>query len=82
MFNLFPRIQDSNTKGLKVRGEKFKRNLRGNVFVYIWNEMPEEAIVVETIMTFKKHLGASMDGWGGVRLWENADKWDQPRMPI
>eukprot|EP00061_Rhincodon_typus_P017365 g46034.t1 len=47
---LFPRVVKFKTRGynFKVRGERFKRNLGGNLFiqraVYIWNELPEEVV--------------------------------------
>jgi len=58
----FPRVGELKTEGhrLKVRGEWFKRNLRGNFFtqrvVRVWNEVPEKVVEAGTIATFKKHL--------------------------
>lgn len=50
--NLFPRVEDSKTREHKhrVRAERFKRDLRWNLFtqriIGTWNELPEEAIEV------------------------------------
>eukprot|EP00061_Rhincodon_typus_P007733 g29722.t1 len=44
----------------KVRGERFKKDLRSNIFmqrvVYVWNEVPEEVEEAGTIVAFKRHL--------------------------
>ena len=60
--SLFPREGALKTRGhrFKVRGERFKRDLRGNFFtqrvVHIWNELPEKVVEAGSIATFRKHL--------------------------
>lgn len=48
----------------KVRGGTFKRDFRGNFYIKrvvgIWNQLPEEAVKADVIMTFEGHL----DGYG------------------
>eukprot|EP00061_Rhincodon_typus_P004107 g21760.t1 len=47
---LFPRVGESKTRGhrFKAKGEKFKKDLRGNIFMqnvmHVWNELPEEVV--------------------------------------
>lgn len=51
MLSLFPGHR------LKVRGQRFKRDLRGNLFTqgvaHIWNELPEETIEQELLELLK-----------------------------
>ena len=51
-----------------MRGERFERDLRGNLFtqrvVCIWNELPKEVVEVGTIPTFERHLDRYMDRKG------------------
>ena len=55
--SLFPRVKGSMTRGhrLKVRGGKFKRDVRGMFFTQrvgnAWNALPEDSIT-----TFKRYL--------------------------
>lgn len=44
----------------------------------IWNNQPEEAMKVDAIVIFKRHLD-SVYGQEGFRA--NTGKWDQPSMP-
>lgn len=45
---------------IKVRGERFNRNLRSNAFtqrvVLIWSRLPEEVVETSTMATFNRHL--------------------------
>eukprot|EP00061_Rhincodon_typus_P010471 g34788.t1 len=47
---LFPMVQEFKSRGhiFKVRGERFKKDLRGNFFTQkvfrMWNELPEEVV--------------------------------------
>ena len=56
--NLFPRVEISNTRGhaLKVRGGKFKGNVRGKFFtqrvVGVWNMLPGVVMEADTIGLF------------------------------
>lgn len=69
----------------KVNGERFYRNLRGNIFtqrvVGVWNVLPEEVIEAGTNATFKKQLDKFIDNEQDRANVEgfalNADKWDQ-----
>ena len=65
----------------KVRGERFKRDLRGNFFtqkmVHIWNELPEKVVEAGSIATFIKHFDKYMDGKGLEGYGPNAGNWDQ-----
>lgn len=60
-YNFFPKIEES-TRGdtIKVRGERFNRNLRSNAFtqrvVLIWSRLPEEVVETSTMATFNRHL--------------------------
>ena len=60
--SLFPRVEGSITQGhkLRVRGGKFKRDVRGRFFtqrvVNAWNALPEEVVEADSITTFKRHL--------------------------
>ena len=60
--SLFPRVERSIAQGhrLKVRGGKFKRDVRGRFFtqrvVNAWNTLPEEVVEADSVTTFKKHL--------------------------
>ena len=62
-----------------MRGERFKRDLRGNFFtqrvVRVWDELPEEVVEAGTITTFKRHLDRYMDGKGLEGSGPNAGKW-------
>ena len=79
---LFPRVGDPKTRGqrVKVRGKRFKRDLRGNFFmqrvVRTCNELPEKVVEAGSIATFKKHLDKYMDGKG---LEEFGTSWEGTR---
>ena len=79
---LFPRVGESKTREyrFKVRGERFKRDLRGNFFtqrvVRIWNELPGKVVEAGTIETFKKHLHKYMDGKELEGYGPNMGIWD------
>ena len=68
--NLFPRVEMSNTRGhvLKVRGGKFKGDVRGKFFtqrvVGVWNVLPGVVVEADTIGVFKGLLDKHMNMQG------------------
>ena len=65
--SLSSRVEGSITQEhrLKVRGGKFKRDVRGKFFtqrmVNAWNTLPEEAVEADSIATFKRRLDRYMN---------------------
>eukprot|EP00061_Rhincodon_typus_P011347 g36286.t1 len=49
----------------KVKGKRFKRDLRGKCsiqrVVRVWNELPEEVVEAGAVTAFKRHLDRYMD---------------------
>ncbi|MBB6707133.1 reverse transcriptase family protein [Proteus mirabilis] len=80
--SLFPGVGESRTRGhrFRVRGERYKRDLRGNFFtqrvVRVWNELPEEVVEAGTIATFKRHLDGYMNRKGLEGYGPGAGRWD------
>ena len=71
MDRLFPlRVGEIQTRRheLRVRGQKFRGNMRGNFFtqrvVAVWNELPVEVVEAGSILLFKKKLDRYMDRKG------------------
>jgi len=60
----FPKVGGSKTRGFKVRGKRFRRVQRGNIFTQrvasVWNELPEAVVEAGTILPFEKHLDCYM----------------------
>jgi len=80
--HLFPKVGESETRGhrFKVRGDRFRRVQRGNIFtervVSVWNELPEAVVVAGTILSFKKHLDSYMGKMGIEDSGPSAGNWD------
>lgn len=55
--SLFLSVEDSKTRRhwLNLRGKRFKRDLRSNVYRVVrnLNKLPEEGVEMDTIATFK-----------------------------
>jgi len=78
----FPKVGKSKTRGhrFKVRGKRYKRVQRGNVFtqrvVSVWNELPKAVVEGGTILSFKKHLDSNMGKMGIAGYGASAGNWD------
>ena len=63
-----------------MKGERYKRVQRGNLFtqrmVSGWNELPEVVAEAGTILSFKKHLDGYMGKMAVERYGPNAGNWD------
>ena len=80
---LFPlRRGEKKTRGhgLRVKGEKFKGNIRGGFFtqrvVGVWNELPDKVVNAGSLLTFKKNLDGFMDERGVEGYGPSAGQWD------
>eukprot|EP00061_Rhincodon_typus_P000310 g11264.t1 len=80
---LFPRVEESRARrhNFKVKGKRFKRDLRDNFFtqsvVHVWNELPEEIVEAGTITTFKRHVDGYMKRKNLEGCELDAGKWDE-----
>ena len=80
---LFPlRVGKIQTRGhdLRIKGQKFRGNMRGNFFtqrvVAVWNELPVEVVEAGSILSFKNKLDRYMDGKGMEGYGLSAGRWD------
>ncbi|XP_062906374.1 uncharacterized protein LOC134347835 [Mobula hypostoma] len=80
---LFPlRVVEIQTRGheLRVRGQKFRGNMRRNFFtqrvVAVWNELPAEVVEVGSMLSFKVKLDSYMDRKGIEGYGLSAGRWD------
>ena len=68
--SLFPRVEGSVTRGhrLRVRGGKFKRDVRGMIFtqrvVNAWNVLSDEVVEADSVTMLKGHLDRCMNRQG------------------
>ena len=80
---LFPlRVGKIQTRGhdMRIKGQKFRCNMRGNFFtqrvVAVWNELPAEVVEAGSILTFKSKMDRYMDGKGMEGYGLSAGRWD------
>ena len=65
---LFPLLEMDRTRGhgLRVRGARYKTNVRGQFFtqrvVGMWNALPSKVVEAGTLGLFKSHLDSHMSG--------------------
>ncbi|XP_055489927.1 uncharacterized protein LOC129696245 [Leucoraja erinacea] len=80
---LFPlRVGKIQTRGhdLRMKGQKFRDNMRGNFFtqrvVTVWNELPVKVVEAGSFLSFKNKLDSYMDGKGMEGYGLSAGRWD------
>ena len=79
---LFPKVGESKTRGhrFKVRGERYKRAQRGNLFTHrvvsVWNELPDVVVEPGTILSFRKCLDSYMGKMGIEGYGTKAGDWN------
>ena len=70
---MLPLVGNSRMRGLRIRGSKFKTELRRNYFsqrvVNLWNSLPQSAVDAGTVSKFKEELdrfgiGKGLKGYG------------------
>jgi len=80
LFPLRRREKKTRGHGLRVKGEKFKGNIRGGFFtqrvVGVWNELPDKVVNAGSLLTFKKNLDGFMDERGVEGYGPSAGQWD------
>ena len=80
---LFPlRIGKIQTRGhdFRIKGQRFRGNMRGNFFtqrvVAVWNELPVEVVAAGSLVSFKNKLDRHMDEKGMEGYGMSAGRWD------
>ena len=79
---LFPLVEGSVMRGhrLKVRGERFRRDLRKDLFtqrvVRIWNAPPGRVVEAGCLTSFKKYLDEYLARHNIQGYGPSAGKWD------
>ena len=78
---LFPQADETRTRGhgLKVRGSRFRTELRRNFFtqriVNLWNSLPSEAVEATSLNAFKAKIDKFLNSKGIKGYGERAGKW-------